>query len=295
MVGQDTKIPFVPTMVCAGIGGSVAETLTLPFDTVKVRLMTSGTHYKGMLDCGLKMAKEEGVASLWKGWTPGIHRQLVYCSLRLALYTEMSKWVIGEGNSSPTLLQKIQLGLLSGGVAISIANPTEVVKIRIQGDMRNPGAAPRYSGALNAYSTILKEETLKGFWVGCLPNVIRNSVINAAELSAYFQIKQWVLEYNLMEDRLPCHFFCGFMAGFVAVVVGNPVDMMKTRIMNAKKGTGEAYKNIADCFLKTLKNEGFGAFYSGFFANVIRIGSWNIAMFVAFEALKKKYYDKFIA
>ena len=44
----------------------------------------------------------------------------------------------------------------------------------------------------------------------------------------------------------------GTCAGFCATVVGSPVDVIKTRVMNQKIGpNGErTYKNAGDCFVK---------------------------------------------
>ncbi len=39
-----------------------------------------------------------------------------------------------------------------------------------------------------------------------------------------------------MEDNIPCHLVSSSIAGFTATVVGSPVDVLKTRIMNAKPG-----------------------------------------------------------
>lgn len=39
-----------------------------------------------------------------------------------------------------------------------------------------------------------------------------------------------------MQDGIPCHLVCSAIAGFTACVVGSPVDVLKTRIMNAKPG-----------------------------------------------------------
>lgn len=297
MVGQsDISLPFHLNMISAGIGGSIAELFTLPFDTLKVRLMTQKQaggppKYSGMLNCATVMVKEEGITSLWKGFTPGIQRQLVYCSLRIAMFTSMSDYVTGstkENPKTPSLIQKIYLGLASGGIAISIASPTDLVKIRLQGDRKS--ATPRYNGSMDAYGKIFREEGITAFWTGWGPNVVRNSVINAAELASYFQIKQTVLAYGLADD-IWTHFVCGFLAGACAVVVGNPVDVIKTRVMNAEKN---AYNGVVDCVLKTMKSEGFGAFYGGFWPNILRIGTWNMVMFVAFEKVKKQIYHGFV-
>ncbi len=38
-----------------------------------------------------------------------------------------------------------------------------------------------------------------------------------------------------------------------------------------------------------VKNEGLATFYKGFTANFMRLGSWNVVMFVTLETVKKKF------
>jgi solute carrier family 25 uncoupling protein 8/9 len=38
---------------------------------------------------------------------------------------------------------------------------------------------------MDCYSKIFKADGLKGLWVGYGPNVLRNSIINAAEIATY--------------------------------------------------------------------------------------------------------------
>ena len=301
MVGvQSTTVPFAPTLLCAGLGGSVAEILTIPFDTMKVRLQLAqkggtGVKYEGLLDCGRSMIRTEGAASLYKGLIPGLQRQMAFCSLRVALFEKMTEYVAGDGKIVPkkdlTFVQKLCIGLSSGGLAISVANPTDVVKIRFQGDRNSE--KPRYKNTRVAYRTIFAEEGIRGFWTGWGPNVVRNSVINASEMISYTEIKKYILKQQWMNDGVPLHLTSGFLAGFCAVCCGSPVDVMKTRIMNAKKGSGEAYRNVFECFYKILTIEGPLAFYKGFAPNVLRIGTWNMFMFFAYEYFKKLYKANF--
>ena len=45
-----------------------------------------------------------------------------------------------------------------GALAITIANPTDLVKVRLQAEGKLPPGVPRrYSGAMNAYSTIIRQ------------------------------------------------------------------------------------------------------------------------------------------
>jgi solute carrier family 25 uncoupling protein 8/9 len=45
------------------------------------------------------------------------------------------------------------------------------------------------------------------------------------------QIKQALLATPFFEDTIPCHLASGLGAGFVAVCVGSPVDVVKSRLM----------------------------------------------------------------
>jgi len=111
---------------------------------------------------------------------------------------------------------------------------------------------------------------------------MRNSVINAAELATYDQYKQMFLAYTRIPDRMPLHFICAFMAGFSATCVGSPFDVVKTRMMNK----AVHYTGFIDCVTKNFKAEGPLAFYNGFSANFMRIGTWNIACFIVLEQIK---------
>ena len=65
------------------------------------------------------------------------------------------------------------------------------MKIRFQSEGRLlPGQKPRYSGVLNAYSTIIRTEGVLGLWTGFGPAVARNSLVNATELATYDTAKE---------------------------------------------------------------------------------------------------------
>lgn len=43
------------------------------------------------------------------------------------------------------------------------------------------------------------------------------------------------------------------------------------------------YTGVLQCFVKTAREEGLGAFYKGFIPNFGRLGSWNVVMFLTLE------------
>jgi len=97
-----------------------------------------------------------------------------------------------------------------------------------------------------------------------------------------------VLAKGWLKDGIPCHLLCASGAGFTACIVGSPLDVLKTRIMNAKPGM---YAGPLDCLLQTMKKEGPTAFYKGFVPNVMRLAGWNCVMFLTLEQVKK-YFTK---
>ena len=76
-------------------------------------------------------------------------------------------------------------GMTTGAIAISVANPTDVVKIRMQAQGQLPVDQRPYSGSVDCYRQIIAKDGVKGLWVGWGPNVMRNSIINAAEIASY--------------------------------------------------------------------------------------------------------------
>ncbi len=91
-----------------------------------------------------------------------------------------------------------------------------------------------------------------------------------------------MLQYTSVPDSIPLHFICAFAAGFTATCFGSPFDVVKTRMMNK----AVPYNGLFDCVSKTLKQEGPLAFYNGFSANFMRIGTYNIVCFIVLEQVK---------
>lgn len=118
---------------------------------------------------------------------PGLQRQFFFAGVRLGTYESVRNLICGEmkPGQNPTLLQKIAAGMVTGAMGITVANPTDLVKIRMQGQGQLPPAKRPYSSTIDCYKKSVAKDGVKGLWVGWAPNVVRNSVINAAELASY--------------------------------------------------------------------------------------------------------------
>ena len=84
------------------------------------------------------------------------------------------------------------------------------------------------------------------------------------------------------------------VSGWFTVVAMTPFDVVATRLFNQgldKNGKGLLYKNIFDCFYKTVKAEGFRGLYKGFVPNYWRAAPHTILNLTFWEQFKKWEID----
>ena len=74
------------------------------------------------------------------------------------------------------LLVRIAAGVTTGTLAILSAQPTDVVKIRMQADVRAPGEAARYRGVFHAYKDIAVKEGMAGLYKGEAHSSVRKRI-----------------------------------------------------------------------------------------------------------------------
>uniref|UniRef100_A0A452R4P2 Mitochondrial brown fat uncoupling protein 1 n=1 Tax=Ursus americanus TaxID=9643 RepID=A0A452R4P2_URSAM len=296
MVGptaSDVRPTMTVKIFSAGVAACAADVITFPLDTAKVRLQviqgecqtSKAIRYKGVLGTITTLAKTEGPMKLYSGLPAGLQRQISFASLRIGLYDTVQEFFSTGKETTASLGSKIAAGLTTGGVAVLIGQPTEVVKVRLQAQSHLHGLKPRYTGTYHAYRIIATTEGLTGLWKGTTPNLTRNVIINCTELVTYDLMKAALVKNKLLADDLPCHFVSALSAGFCTTVLSSPVDVVKTRFVNSPPGQ---YTSVPNCAMTMLTKEGPLAFFKGFVPSFLRLGSWNVIMFVCFEQLKRE-------
>ncbi|MQL41278.1 hypothetical protein EI012_25500, partial [Escherichia coli] len=209
----------------------------------------------GPIAVGIRLVQQEGLAALFSGVSATVLRQTLYSTTRMGLYDVLKKkWSDpnASGGNMP-LARKIEAGLIAGGIGAAVGNPADVAMVRMQADGRLPPAQRRnYKSVVDAIYTMAKREGVTSFWRGSSLTVNRAMLVTASQLASYDQFKEMILEKGVMRDGLGTHVTASFAAGFVASVASNPVDVIKTRVMNMKVEPGAAppYSGALDCALK---------------------------------------------
>lgn len=244
----------------------------------------------GLVSVGMRIVQSEGVAALFSGVSATVLRQTLYSTTRMGLYDVLKqKWTNKDTNNMP-LTRKIAAGLIAGGIGAAVGNPADVAMVRMQADGRLPPAQRRnYKSVIDAITRMSKQEGVTSLWRGSSLTVNRAMIVTASQLASYDQIKETILEKGVMRDGLGTHVTASFAAGFVAAVASNPVDVIKTRVMNMKVEAGmkPAYSGAIDCALKTVRAEGPMALYKGFIPTISRQGPFTVVLFVTLEQVRK--------
>jgi len=284
-------------LLTAGTAACIADLFTFPLDTTKVRLQvqgeggTGGINGKGVAGTLINIAKHEGPTALYSGIVPGLQRQMAFSAIRIGAYEPVkNKYLELTGVSGGLELMGIRIaaGVTTGTLAILAAQPTDVVKVRMQA----AGNTQQYKGVIDAYVTIKRDEGIRnGLYRGTFPNIARNCIINVGETVVYDAAKDGFISNGILKDGIICHFSSAVVAGITATLVASPVDVVKTRFMNSPRGK---YRGALHVARETARNEGLMAFYKGFNASCIRLVSWNIVLWLSYEQLKlaaKNFYS----
>lgn len=289
--GED---PIWHRFVAGGLGEMFAVCFSHPADVLKVRLQLTGEGQVGkrsltprdFIDAGRRLVVVDGVRNgLYSGISASWMRQAVFSSTRQGLYGVFERLWRGD-SAGVSLGGRLTCAISAGIFGAVLANPTDVVLIRMQADGHWPTEQRRhYKHGFDGLRRILNDEGVPALYRGCGPTVMRAGLVTSSQIVTYEETKAAVLRAGY-KDNLSTQMFCSIMSATVAVVVIAPVDCIKTRIMNMQSEHGISYKGPLDCVQQLLRTEGPRAFYKGFSALCLRQWPHTVLLWFGNERVK---------
>ncbi|DAZ92883.1 TPA: hypothetical protein N0F65_011717 [Lagenidium giganteum] len=300
-------------IVLGGVANIVAASITNPIDVVKIRLqlqsvvaqtesgvVADALRYHGFRHGLRAILKEEGVAGWYKGIQASLFREGSYSALRFGLYDvfkeRYDEWLLPKAPDgqplavSTPLHIKILSGATSGAVGSALANPMDLVKVRMQGDR----SGLRYNNSfLFACRDIYQHDgVIKGFYRGVGPTTLRAMVLTATQLASYDHMKAVLVDATPLEEGFAVHIIASMFAGLMAATTSSPIDVIKTKIMNecSKTTASHEYFNSSQLMrravIDVLRTDGVRGFFKGWFPNWIRLGPHTIISLMVYEELR---------
>ncbi|PWA28066.1 hypothetical protein CCH79_00012114 [Gambusia affinis] len=270
----------------AGAAGGTACVLSgQPFDTVKVKMQTFPTMYRGFIHCFISSFKQVGLRGLYKGTTPALLANISenavlflsygLCQDAVRLLLKMDK------GAELSDVQKASAGSLASIFSSMAICPTELVKCRLQAmhEMEETGkvAKGQRSTVWSVVKTVLRTNGPLGFYQGLTSTIVR-------EIPGYFcffgAYELPCKLASLFAGILPLMFSGGFGGACLWLVV-YPIDCVKSRIqVYSLAGRQDGFMKT---FMSVIRTEGFTALYSGLTPTMIRTFPANGALFLAYE------------
>nr|CAD7199162.1 unnamed protein product [Timema douglasi] len=140
---------------------------TFPIDTTKTRLQIQGQKtdskyaelkYRGMTHALLQISKQEGVRALYSGIGPAVLRQATYGTIKFGTYYSLKHLTV-KANGEEDVALNVCCAVVAGMVSSAIANPTDVLKVRMQ-----VLGTQSSRGIVGCFQEVYHHEGVAGLW-----------------------------------------------------------------------------------------------------------------------------------
>ncbi|XP_062294868.1 peroxisomal membrane protein PMP34 isoform X2 [Scomber scombrus] len=161
--------------VSGAVGSVTAMTVFFPLDTARLRLQVDEQRKAKSTPAILaEIVKEEGLLAPYRGWFP------VICSLCCSnfvyfycFHSLKANWLKGHKSAPAT---DLIIGIAAGVINVLVTTPLWVVntRLKLQGSkFRNADIHPTdYSGILDAFAQIIRDEGVGALWNGTFPSLL---------------------------------------------------------------------------------------------------------------------------
>ncbi|KAK6543830.1 hypothetical protein TWF694_000558 [Orbilia ellipsospora] len=283
----------------AGGGAGLCEALTChPLDTIKVRMQLSrrrrapGVKPRGFIQTGVEIVRRETPLGLYKGLGAVVMGIVPKMAIRFSSFEIYKGWGTNPETGKVPPQWIFLSGLMAGATeAVAVVTPMEVVKIRLQAQqhsLADPLDVPKYRNAAHCAFTVLKEEGVSALWRGVSLTALRQATNQAANFTAYTQMKQYALKYQGVEE-LPSyqHLCLGLVSGAMGPFSNAPIDTIKTRLQKSAAEPGvSAWRRITSIAGDMWRHEGVSAFYKGITPRVMRVAPGQAVTFMVYERIR---------
>lgn len=294
------------SLVAGGIAGGLSRTAVAPLERLKILMQVQGNQqvYRSTWQGLVHMARHEGIRGMMKGNGANCIRIVPNSAVKFLTYEHLSREIVdyyrqttGKGEMTPFL--RLMAGAGAGIVAMSATYPLDMVRGRLT---VQDGASRQYRGIWHAANVIIREEGPRALYKGWLPSVIGVVPYVGLNFAVYETLKALLLvQYGLRDERelsVGARLGCGAIAGTTGQTVAYPFDVARRRLQVSgwsgvknlhagQAGNAIVYTGMMDCFVRTVREEGFSALFKGLAPNYVKVVPSIAIAFVTYEQVKE--------
>lgn len=289
-IGEDLNVPDDFTqkemltgmwwrhLVAGGIAGAVSRTCTAPLDRAKVFLQVHGSSTTCIRSCMRNFIHEGGALSLWRGNGINVLKIAPESALKFMAY-EQTKKIIRSSNANKELsiVERFAAGSIAGGFSQSVIYPLEVLKTRLA--LRKTGD---YKGIFDAAKKIYKNEGLRSFYRGYVPNMCGIIPYAGIDLAIYETLKNTYIRKHSDDHHMPSPLLllaCGTCSSTCGQVCSYPLALIRTKL----QATAYNRHTMISLFKDILKHEGIQGLYRGITLNLLKVAPAVSISYIVYE------------
>ncbi|VDD86298.1 unnamed protein product [Enterobius vermicularis] len=159
--------------------GAVASFVGTPAEVALIRMCSDGRlpaaqrhNYKNVFDALIRIIREEGVTTLWRGCGPTVARAMVVNAAQLATYSQAKEAILNTSYVKDGIFCHFLASMVSGLATTIASMPVDIAKTRIQ-NMRIIDGKPEYKNAFDVLQKIIRNEGIFALWKGFTPYYFR--------------------------------------------------------------------------------------------------------------------------
>ncbi|KAL7291501.1 hypothetical protein TKK_0014761 [Trichogramma kaykai] len=292
---------FLIDFLAGGISAAVAKTAVAPIERVKLLLqvqhaskqISADKQYKGILDVLVRIPKETGFFSFWRGNMANVIRYFPTQALNFAFKDKFKKLFL-DGVPKEDFWRYFAGNLASGGAAgatsLLFVYPLDFARTRLGADV-GKGDKREFKGTWDCISKVMKSDGPIGLYRGFNVSVQGIIIYRASYFGCYDTIKA-----TYLADMKNQSFFTNFLVAQAVTsfsgITSYPFDTVRRRMMmqSGRPAEERMYKNTLDCWFKIAKTEGMTAFFKGAFSNILR-GTGGALVLVFYDIVKESIDD----
>jgi len=298
---QQQKLGFYEDFLLAGVSATISKTAAAPLERVKLLVQNQGemlksgrlaTPYKGIGDCFVRVAKEEGIASFWRGNGANIIRYFPTQALNIA-FKERIKNAFAVDKEKEGYAKWLVANIASGGAGGALSQvfvySLDYARTRLANDAKSANGGERqYKGLIDVYKKTYKADGIAGLYRGFTLSCVGIMVYRGLYFGLYDSMKP-LLKNLGMEGSFAASFILGWGVTTVAGIASYPIDTVRRRMMMTS-GEAVKYKSSIDCAKQVMQKEGVQAFFKGCGANILR-GVAGAGVLSGFDKIKEVYIN----
>lgn len=148
---------FVANLLIGMTAGAVGAFVGTPSEVALIRMTSDGRlpldqrrNYKNVFNALMRISREEGVLTLWRGCLPTIGRAMVVNASQLVSYSKAKAKLIESYKFKDGILCHFCASMFSGLVTTFFSMPVDIAKTRVQ-NMKIIDGKPEYRGAIVSF------------------------------------------------------------------------------------------------------------------------------------------------